>query len=367
MALTPFALGLASPQIAHAQISDPSGILDCSVSSDVSFNLQPSSAPIRGFGPNSWTYKNVTTIAGISYDLKVTQIAAAAAGGYTVNNSLAVGPTNWNPRRDPYIILNYEMQYSATGQPATVDRFTFVQGDIDGQFFGGNNSSKMLEIIGFQSAEATSIIPVSGLGNGTRRFLNRTTPSGYATYRQGSPSNVTNNSHDIAVTYENKSSFNVLYGMTARSNWTNNTTRNFFFRSFTGSTLAGSFRICPADYSDTPSSFGDVAHKYADGLRLGAVNTVEDSAVPNADTGDDGISTFPDLKTNNTSYTLPAGNISATDSGTLHGWIDFDQSGTFDASEYASTSVNAGVVSGDLEWPSLPALAEGSTYACHRQ
>lgn len=62
---------------------------------------------------------------------------------------------------------------------------------------------------------------------------------------------------------------------------------------------------------------------------------------------EDGFITLPAVAVSQTSYTIEGSRISASGSGTLYAWADFDQSGTFDADEFASASVASGSV-GDL-------------------
>lgn len=64
-----------------------------------------------------------------------------------------------------------------------------------------------------------------------------------------------------------------------------------------------------------------------------------------------------------TSYTLPAANITATGTGTIHAWIDFDRDGNFALSEYQSVAVTAGVLAGSLSWSGITVGAAGTSYA----
>lgn len=130
------------------------------------------------------------------------------------------------------------------------------------------------------------------------------------------------------------------------------------------------------DYGDAPASYGTTnanngaRHTIVSGLYLGTAPDSESDAVTPLDgTGDgadeDGI-ILPTLTAGDTSYTIPASNITATGSGTLHGWVDFDKNGTFSASEYASVSVANGTPSGNLVWNSITVGASGNTYARFR-
>ncbi len=130
------------------------------------------------------------------------------------------------------------------------------------------------------------------------------------------------------------------------------------------------------DYGDAPDSYGTTnanngaRHTIVSGLYLGtAPDSESDAVLPLNGSGDgadeDGI-TLPMLTAGDTSYTIPASNIAATGSGTLHGWVDFDENGVFSASEYASVAVTNGIASGNLVWNSITAGAAGNTYARFR-
>lgn len=84
-------------------------------------------------------------------------------------------------------------------------------------------------------------------------------------------------------------------------------------------------------------------------LFMGSTVTIESdgNSSVNADGDiDDGVLPTPLSITANTyCINVEAENVTSTDA-TLYGWIDFDQSGTFDANEFASVNVPAGTASG---------------------
>ncbi len=140
--------------------------------------------------------------------------------------------------------------------------------------------------------------------------------------------------------------------------------------------LLSSAEVFAADYGDAPASYGSPSHTAAGSLKLG-VNAGDDegAAQPNATaTGDDitgtddedGVSVFPALYASGTSYFIPAANISATGTGTLHAWVDFDKNGLFSASEYKSVAVTAGVLASPLHWTAVTVGAAGTSYARFR-
>ncbi|MEO1185725.1 MAG: GEVED domain-containing protein, partial [Cyanobacteria bacterium J06636_27] len=107
------------------------------------------------------------------------------------------------------------------------------------------------------------------------------------------------------------------------------------------------------------------------GIHLGntAPDAEADAATPLDGSGDgaedDGIN-LPTLNEGDTSYTIPTSNITATGTGTLHAWLDFDKNGTFEPGEYTSVAVNSGTAAADLSWGNITAGAAGDTYARFR-
>lgn len=136
----------------------------------------------------------------------------------------------------------------------------------------------------------------------------------------------------------------------------------------------------PVDYGDAPDTYGTNAsddsgegvgptHTLGGGVYLGTFPDGEtDAATPLDSTGDgaeeDGITLTP-LAEGDTSYTIPAANITATGTGTLHAWVDFDRSGTFEPTEHTSVTVTSGTPAADLSWTGIT-VAGGDTYARFR-
>jgi len=210
---------------------DNDGILD--VDEAVEFNLIPSGNVTRS--GDVWTYSNVATVDGVTYDLRVEEVQRRGGAGFSLSSNTSLNVDNWNPRQGHYVILEYTLINQATGEPTVIDAFRFVTGDIDGQSFGQPATpNRAWEIVGFQSAEVDSISFNTGR-LGYRGFLNgQSTPGGYSTIRQGTPRNVTDRFNDVSVEYTDTASFRVLYGVTGGSNNDNSVDRNFFFRSFNG-------------------------------------------------------------------------------------------------------------------------------------
>jgi hypothetical protein len=138
----------------------------------------------------------------------------------------------------------------------------------------------------------------------------------------------------------------------------------------------------PIDYSDAPISgtapsgtgtnnYGTATHNVVGSLKLGANIDSETASIANATASgdgadDDGISSFPTLSPGATSYSIPAANVTAMGTGTLHAWIDFNKNGTFDVGEYTSVAVTNNTLAGDLNWSGITAGAAGNTFARFR-
>jgi uncharacterized repeat protein (TIGR01451 family) len=137
----------------------------------------------------------------------------------------------------------------------------------------------------------------------------------------------------------------------------------------------------PMDYSDAPISgtapsgtgtnnYGNATHIIVSGLKLGANIDSETALIANADASgdgadDDGI-TLPNLTAGATSYSIPAANIIATGTGTMHAWIDFNKNGTFEAREYKSVAINSNTPAGALSWSGITIGLVGNTFARFR-
>jgi uncharacterized repeat protein (TIGR01451 family) len=137
---------------------------------------------------------------------------------------------------------------------------------------------------------------------------------------------------------------------------------------------------CPTDYSDgladgldtpngtvTASAYGEATHQLLPGIQLGASVTADTASVLAADdASDDAIASFPLLSEAMTSYQIKATDIVATGDGTLSAWIDFDGDGAYQADEFATAEVVAGVVQADLDWTFTDIMAAGTSYARFR-
>ena len=155
------------------------------------------------------------------------------------------------------------------------------------------------------------------------------------------------------------------------------------------------------DYGDAPDTYGTdstagnsgsdpvgASHTIDPDLFLGATapdadsNGFVDGVDDNGNASDDDLAgtddeddlTLPTLTAGDTSYTIPAANITATNTtgqaATLHACIDFDTSSTFESTEHTSVAVNdatsGGNPVGDLTWNGITAGAAGNTYARFR-
>ncbi len=140
------------------------------------------------------------------------------------------------------------------------------------------------------------------------------------------------------------------------------------------------FNINIYDYGDVPASyeFGSSATEAISSLiHIGTTFDAEATAASGAgalgddnnNTGspndEDGIVTLPTLNAEDTSYSLNASVFNNTGAAqTLHGWIDFNLDGAFEANEYASVGVpnNVAQQTVTLSWSGFSATTPGQSY-----
>ncbi|MEM8888825.1 MAG: CshA/CshB family fibrillar adhesin-related protein [Bacteroidota bacterium] len=140
------------------------------------------------------------------------------------------------------------------------------------------------------------------------------------------------------------------------------------------------------DFGDAPDSYttldasSGAKHlvNLRDSLFLGNSVDAESDGSGSGDGSQDGSDEdgiiFPASVEMGTEYSIPASDINITNqsgsSATLHAWIDFDQSGDFDAGEYASISVSDGLSNANpasaLQWTGISGAVLGTTYARFR-
>lgn len=137
----------------------------------------------------------------------------------------------------------------------------------------------------------------------------------------------------------------------------------------------------PGEYSTTLADAG-ASHTITNGLKLGATVDAENGTLQNTaadaddldnnndDDDEDGV-TFNstlDLSTSSFSVDIDYTNDTGGDAEII-GWIDFDQSGTFDSDEAVSSGTLSTSVfdqSTTLTWNSFPGIIGGTTYARFR-
>lgn len=131
------------------------------------------------------------------------------------------------------------------------------------------------------------------------------------------------------------------------------------------------------DYGDAPSSFGSASHQLsgnssATTLRLGTEVTdseagMQHSVAANGDnilgTNDEGGVTFPIFRSSATSYSAQV--VVTNNFGSaahVYGWIDLNQNGVFDASEFVSANVANGTTNQTitLTWSSFTPIPAGT-------
>jgi hypothetical protein len=136
--------------------------------------------------------------------------------------------------------------------------------------------------------------------------------------------------------------------------------------------------ILAVDYGDAPDSYqtlkanNGAAHTIVPGFHLGAtvINTTDGQPGigADADAGDDGVTFNTSLETHATEEMSAHLTIIASAAGKLDAWIDFNQNGTFDASEHLFGGTSYDLVAGvNVIEITIPAgLPTGSTYARFR-
>jgi hypothetical protein len=78
---------------------------------------------------------------------------------------------------------------------------------------------------------------------------------------------------------------------------------------------------------------------------------------------EDGVSTFPNIFTISTTYSLSVSVTNTTGgSATLRGWIDFNRNNTFESGESATAVVANNATTATLSWTGLSGLVAGNTY-----
>ena len=142
------------------------------------------------------------------------------------------------------------------------------------------------------------------------------------------------------------------------------------------------------DYDDTngdgsvTSADNAASHLFAGGVLLGSawdadsltfgdgtdanMNATDDDTEGTTPDDEDGVATIPPLPFEQSApYTVSVSvdNTGGALNANVFGWIDFDQSGSFDADELATGSRLAGTSGNvDLTWTSFPGIALGTTY-----
>ena len=136
----------------------------------------------------------------------------------------------------------------------------------------------------------------------------------------------------------------------------------------------GETGINPGEYSTTQAD-GGPSHGILNGLSIGSIVDVDSGSLQNANASqddtdgsddEDGVTFSTTLAASDTSYRVSVDVTNTTGSdAVLTGWIDFDQSGTFDNDERVSTIFSSSGTQ-NLIWDSLPGLVEGTTAARFR-
>ena len=134
--------------------------------------------------------------------------------------------------------------------------------------------------------------------------------------------------------------------------------------------------IIGLDYGDAPDVYGDASHTISasPNIYLGSIEPDSEAdtqlgtdagasaAGDDSDGNDeeDAFNTLPNVPSiGNYSLNIP---LNTTSNATLHGWIDFDQNGKFEANEYQSIAVSSSDTTANLTWSIPVGTIPGSSY-----
>ena len=319
-----------------------------------------------------YRFRNVTT--GVDALVTIAQISNSTLVSLDDNSSF---PTRFQPvikqigaNQTSSIRFNFQLVVSGTTTPTSVPNLYFSSQDTDGN--GATNGVReFVEIINSQVTyipNPTLLVKESPIAGGVR-------------YQITDSSNVqpgigTDDRYELySYIGTSVSNFSVIGGSSSGSNTACNSTTN------TGCDRQNSYTfnivdVQPLDFGDAPSTYEPTsyaAHPVPPTPSVFFGATVDGDDAPNYSTNadgddlagtddEDGVTSFPALKTNSTSYSVTASckgsNIPVA------AWIDFNRNGVFDTGERTSGTCNNTSVT--LNWTGLTGLSAGKTYARFR-
>ena len=322
-------------------------------------------------------YRFANIISGIDALVTVEELSATSTNVRLTQNGLSGVLSD----TDGFFQFRVDLVNAGTNIPSSSIDLVVTTFDIDGN--SGNTLSDFVEYINpngyfLNSPTQLQATPTVNSVN----FVNTNTGV-----------NDTTNSPEYAAgaVYENTNSFVLKGGVT---NGSSPATRGIFFRVSAASLPEFTELDCnvftpQVDYGDAPdtgvgtgtgnyrtlSSDGGARHAVEPSLSLGSGVSVDTDGFgngtdSNGNATDDNDDAFTSLSVVPTSGTYDLSNIPVSNTtgrnATLHGWIDFDQDGEFEPSEYQSTTIPSGTATANLSWSVPGGTTAGTTYARFR-
>ncbi|WP_062076547.1 DUF7507 domain-containing protein [Demequina globuliformis] len=307
-------------------------------------------------GPNAWRWIAVDVRPGSSTFMEV------------IDNGRADTNSNWNIGADWAFVPSVPESFAPDGR---------LEGTLWAIGWNTNNFSAALVSYDPLSGASTSTI-VQGLG----RLI---APNGVATQRDPNAAGWNNNSNTFGAVYADLDGY--LYGSTNglghiwRVNVSDPSDLNFF--AYGPSSTANDGARCQSapvsvDFADAPDTYstligsGGPYHELISNdldqplVMIGSSVSRETNGQPSPQADADNDDAFAEAPVivhgeSGASIQVPVTN-NGGESATLVGWVDFDQSGTFEDDERAFT--DAGTSSGTvtLSFPNAPDVAFGNTF-----
>ena len=283
------------------------------------------------------------------------------------------------------ITRDYEAIDCSVYPPNTLTGKVFVDPNQDGSFNGGDTQTENVTVRLFRDLNNDGVLNDSDDLNNDGVLNDGDILATRETNANGDYSFVINAAGAFIVNVDPTDLPNAANFTTSRGN--NIATADFGTAS--GTTIGDrNFGYVALDYGDAPISYDDTAdnnnaidandnpasHVITSNLYLGAVAgdgeaTPQNS--PNADGDDnsnddeDAFTTLPNASVVG-NYTLDVPLVNTLGNARLHGWIDFNQNGKFEAGEHQSVVVNNNDTTASLNWAIPNGTIPGDTQARFR-
>ena len=280
------------------------------------------------------------------------------------------------PTANPDSSVDFTISFVETGTntPVSINAFNASGVDIDGD---SGNIREYIELDGFTSYSLENPTSLTATYNDpTGRFESTTTATQPGISLDATQTLVTGE-------FTNASSFRYRIGALNSGTSITNRLNSLSFNCLSFNNPQQNVTT-PVDYGDLPADggtapdgsgttgYGEASHIIVSGIQLGASIDAETAAQNSANADgddndgtddDDAFDTLPNIPSiGDYNLNVP---VNTTGNVTLHGWVDFDKDGQFEASEYTSASVTS---SGDvpLSWSVPVGTTPGNSYARFR-